>query len=83
MFEGFRTRLCLRHARTSHAQRFRRDLTAVRIVIDEDDLTTDLLVDRVFELYCNRQNYHDAMSRSGQMDSIRTIMKLLEEVQEN
>ncbi len=51
------------------------------IVIDEDDLTTDLLVDRVFELYCNRQNYHDAMSRSGQMDSIRTIMKLLEEVQ--
>lgn len=53
------------------------------IVIDEDDLTTDLLVDRVFELYCNRQNYHDAMSRSGQMDSIRTIMKLLEEVQEN
>ena len=53
------------------------------IVIDEDDLTTDLLVDRVFELYCNRQNYHDAMSRSGQMDSIRTIMKLLEKVQEN
>ena len=53
------------------------------IVINEDDLTTDLLVDRVFELYCNRQNYHDAMSRSGQMDSIRTIMKLLEEVQEN
>ena len=52
------------------------------IVINEDDLTTDLLVDRVFELYCNRQNYHDAMSRSGQMDSIRTIMKLLEEVQE-
>ena len=52
------------------------------IVIDEDDLTTDLLVDRVFELYCNRQNYHDAMSRSGQMESIRTIMKLLEEVQE-
>lgn len=52
------------------------------IVINEDDLTTDLLVDRVFELYCNRQNYHDAMSRSGQMDSIRTIMKLLEDVQE-
>lgn len=51
------------------------------IVINEDDLTTDLLVDRVFELYCNRQNYHEAMSRSGQMDSIRTIMKLLEDVQ--
>lgn len=51
------------------------------IVINEDDLTTDLLVDRIYELYCNRQNYHDAMSRSGQMDSIRTILRLLEEVQ--
>lgn len=49
------------------------------IVIDEDDLTTDLLVDRVHELYFNRQNYHDAMDRSGQMDSIRTIMTLIEE----
>lgn len=49
------------------------------IVIDEDDLTTELLVDKVHELYFNRQNYHDAMSRSGQMDSISTIMKLIEE----
>lgn len=51
------------------------------IVINEKDLTTDLLVDRVLELYCNRLNYHDAMSRSGQPDSIRTILQLLEEVQ--
>ncbi len=49
------------------------------IVIDEDDLTTELLVDKVHELYFNRQNYHDAMTRSGQMDSISTIMKLIEE----
>lgn len=49
------------------------------IVIDEDDLTTELLVDKVHELYFNRQNYHDAMARSGQMDSIGTIMKLIEE----
>ncbi|MDE6639519.1 MAG: undecaprenyldiphospho-muramoylpentapeptide beta-N-acetylglucosaminyltransferase [Acetatifactor sp.] len=49
------------------------------IVIDEDDLTTELLVDKVHELYFNRQNYHDAMSASGQMDSISTIMKLIEE----
>lgn len=51
------------------------------IVINEDDLTQELLVDKVHELYFNRQNYYDAMSRSGQMDSIKTIMTLLEEVQ--
>ncbi|MFG6355871.1 MAG: undecaprenyldiphospho-muramoylpentapeptide beta-N-acetylglucosaminyltransferase [Acetatifactor sp.] len=49
------------------------------IVINEDDLTAELLSDRVHELFSNRQSYHDAMSRSGQMDSVRTIMKLIEE----
>lgn len=49
------------------------------IVIDEDDLTTELLVDKVHELYFNRQNYHDVMAGSGQMDSISTIMKLIDE----
>lgn len=49
------------------------------IVISEDDLTTELLVGRVHELFCNRQSYHDAMGQSGQMDSIRTIMRLIEE----
>ncbi|WP_289187958.1 undecaprenyldiphospho-muramoylpentapeptide beta-N-acetylglucosaminyltransferase [uncultured Bacteroides sp.] len=49
------------------------------IVINEDDLTTELLVTKVQELFCNRKSYHDAMSRSGQMDSIRTIMRLIEE----
>lgn len=47
------------------------------IVINEDDLTTELLVDKVHELYFTRQSYHDAMGRSGQMDSISTIMKLI------
>lgn len=49
------------------------------IVINEEDLTTELLVGRVHELFCNRQSYHDAMGQSGQMDSIRTIMRLIEE----
>lgn len=49
------------------------------IVINEDDLTTDLLVDKVHELFSNRQSYHNAMTQSGQMDSIRTIMRLIEE----
>ena len=52
------------------------------IVINEDDLTPQLLADKVHELYFNRQNYHDAMSKSGQMDSVKTIMKLLDEVQQ-
>lgn len=49
------------------------------IVINEDDLTTELLVDKVHELFSNRHSYHDAMNRSGQMDSIRTIVRLIEE----
>ena len=49
------------------------------IVIHEDDLTTDLLVDKVHELYFSRQTFRDAMNDSGQMDSIRTIMRLIEE----
>ena len=49
-------------------------------MINEDDLTTSLLVNKVKELYSDRQAYHDAMSKSGQMDSIKTIMKLIEEV---
>ena len=48
------------------------------IVIHEDDLTTSLLVDKVHELFFNRQNYIDTMSNSGQMDSISTIMSLIE-----
>lgn len=49
------------------------------IVINEDDLTTDVLVDKVHELFFNRQNYISTMNKSGQMDSISTIMKLIEE----
>lgn len=49
------------------------------IVLNEDDLTTDLLVDKVHELFSNRQSYHNAMSQSGQMDSVRTIVRLIDE----
>lgn len=49
------------------------------IVINEDDLTTDLLVDHVHELYFSKNTYHDNMDKSGQMDSIRTIMQLINE----
>lgn len=53
------------------------------IVIQEDDLTTDLLADKVLELYFSKQVFREAMSHSGQMDSIRTILKLIEEVKSN
>lgn len=62
----------LLNARSFEAQGF-------SIVINEDDLTTELLVDKVHELYFTRQTYHDAMSASGQMDSVSTILSLLNE----
>jgi len=62
----------LLNARSFEAQGF-------SIVINEDDLTTDMLVDKVHELYFTRQTFRDAMNKSGQMDSIKTIMRLIEE----
>ena len=59
------------NARSFEAQGF-------SIVINEDDLLTDLLVDRVHELYFTRQTYYETMSRSNQMDSVKTILKLLD-----
>ncbi len=49
------------------------------IVINEDDLTTNLLVDKVHELFFTRQSFIDTMNRSGQMDPIPKIIKLIEE----
>lgn len=49
------------------------------IVLHEDDLTTKLLVDKVYELFDNRQKYIDTMNNSGQMDSIPRIMELIQE----
>ena len=49
------------------------------MVIDEEVLTTELLAEKVDALYESRHTYMDAMANSGQMDSIQTIMGLLEE----
>ncbi len=62
----------LLNARSFEAQGF-------SIVLNEDDLTPELLTDKVHELYFTRQTYHDAMSRSGQIDSVLTIMNLIQE----
>lgn len=49
------------------------------IVIDQDYLTENLLLEKVYELYDNRAKYLEAMEKSNQLDSIQTIMKLIEE----
>lgn len=50
------------------------------MVIEEDDLTKELLVAKVQELYCNRNTFIQAMEESEQSDAIQTIMALIEEV---
>ena len=49
------------------------------IVIDEDDLTNKLLLEKIQELYFNRFTYIDAMSKSNQRDAIGTIIGLIED----
>ena len=50
------------------------------MVIEEDDLTKELLIAKVQELYCNRNTYIQAMEESEQSDAIQTIMALIEKV---
>lgn len=47
------------------------------MVIDEDDLDTTLLVEKAHELYFSKDKYVGTMSKSGQHDSINTIVKIL------
>ncbi len=49
------------------------------MIIDEDYLTEDLLVEKAHELYFTRQTYIEAMSKSSQLNSIKTITDLLED----
>jgi len=46
-------------------------------VINEEDLTDELLVDTINKLYENRDTYVEAMEKSGCMDAVKTITKLL------
>ncbi|MCH5254015.1 MAG: undecaprenyldiphospho-muramoylpentapeptide beta-N-acetylglucosaminyltransferase [Lachnospiraceae bacterium] len=50
------------------------------IVVDEDDLTKKLLVEKVQELYFTRNTYIDAMSKSSQRDAISTITAMIEDM---
>ncbi len=50
------------------------------LVIDDDYLTKDLLIEKVHELFCNRQSYIETMGNSSQLNSVQTITDLLESV---
>lgn len=47
-------------------------------VIQEEDVTDEVLLDSVRTVYAERKKYIDAMAGSGQMDSIGTILELIE-----
>ena len=63
------------NARSFEAQGF-------SMVIDEDYLSPDLLIEKVQELYFNRQTYIDAMGKSQQMNATKTITELLDGIAE-
>ena len=50
------------------------------MVIDEDYLSPALLVEKVQELYFNRQSFIQAMNSSQQMNAAKTIVGLLDEI---
>lgn len=48
------------------------------MVLSEEGLTSEALVSSVLELFCNRQSYIEAMTKSNQMHPILTIVSLIE-----
>lgn len=49
------------------------------IVLEEEEVTKETLLNAVQNLYANHESYTNAMSKSGQQDSIQTILNLIEE----
>lgn len=50
------------------------------MVVPEEELDEDILVDRVHELYFQRDTYIENMSKSGMHDSITTIVGIIEDL---
>lgn len=50
------------------------------LVIEEEELTTQALIDSVHRLYTDKGSFIDAMRNSRQQDSINTIIGLIEKV---
>lgn len=53
------------------------------MLLEEDDIEGDILTDKVYELYFNRQNYIDAMEKSDQLGAIDKIIELIEQAAKN
>lgn len=53
------------------------------MVIDDDNLSPELLAEKVTELYFTRQTFIDAMGKSNLLGSITTITNLIEETVKN
>ncbi len=49
------------------------------MVIEEESLSNVVLLNAIQELYQNRSKYMDAMSKSKQMNSVETVVQLIEE----
>ena len=49
------------------------------MVVREDFTDCDILTEKIYELYENRQSFIDKMNESGQMNSIDTIVNLIKE----
>lgn len=49
------------------------------MVLDEADMTREVLVEKINTLFDNRISFLEAMDKSSQKDSIPTIMKLIED----
>ena len=49
-------------------------------MIEEEDVTSDSLFAAIHEVHENRASYIKAMEESGQMDSIKTIVDLIQSV---
>lgn len=49
------------------------------IVLQEEDITDELLLEKINELYEHRAEYVETMKNSGQLDSIATIVGLIED----
>lgn len=49
------------------------------MVVEEESLSKELLLEKIFQLYENRKTYISAMTASTQQNSIATIINLIEE----
>ncbi len=48
------------------------------VVLQEEDITDESFLEQIQTLYENRQSYVETMKQSGQLDSVTTIMGLIE-----